>query len=188
MDENQYFLDGYAFDSKEMYNLSLREQRNIHSIKSKLNMQEKASVLTVYKKLVTHHLLVTPVGIEFERELRNRLITEFQVDPTELPMIHIPKQQEVSGFSKKDFTREQLLKDNAKKGQRIKTLSIIIVGLLIIIIGMFVINTLNPNTGYVNYENKILNKYSSWEEELNQREAAIKEQEAKLGITESEEK
>jgi hypothetical protein len=43
-------------------------------------------------------------------------------------------------------------------------------------------SSLNPNVGYINTENKILNRYASWEEELTEREERIREREAELGI------
>ena len=59
-------------------------------------------------------------------------------------------------------------------------MSIVIVALVIMVVGMFVIAVINPNAGYVNTENKVLNKYSAWEEDLQQREQAVKEKEEQL--------
>ncbi|CCX86033.1 unknown [Clostridium sp. CAG:590] len=42
------------------------------------------------------------------------------------------------------------------------------------------IAVINPNAEYVNTENKVLNKYSAWEEDLKQREQAVKEKEEQL--------
>lgn len=51
------------------------------------------------------------------------------------------------------------------------------------IIGMFVIMKISGNsTTILNYENEIINKYEGWENKLNEREAAILEREAELGI------
>ena len=63
----------------------------------------------------------------------------------------------------------------------IKTrMTITIVALIFIIVGMFIIAAVNPNVGYINTENKILNKYSAWQEDLERREAAVKEKEEQL--------
>ena len=56
------------------------------------------------------------------------------------------------------------------------------IALIVIIIGMFWIVITSDNLGYFNAEDKVLNKYSSWEEELNAREAAIRQREEELGI------
>lgn len=57
-----------------------------------------------------------------------------------------------------------------------------IVALLVMVVAMFVIAAVNPNTGYINTENKILNKYATWQEELEEREQAVKEKEEELNI------
>jgi len=54
--------------------------------------------------------------------------------------------------------------------------------LIFIIVGMFIIAAVNPNVGYINTENKILNKYSAWQEDLERREAAVKEKEEQLDM------
>lgn len=52
-----------------------------------------------------------------------------------------------------------------------------------VIIGMFAITYFSGNSvNIINYENEIIDKYESWENDLEQREAAIQEREAELGI------
>ena len=58
-----------------------------------------------------------------------------------------------------------------------KRMAIVIAALAVMVLSMFVIAAVNPNVGYINTEKKILNKYSAWEEDLKQREQAIKEKE-----------
>ena len=61
--------------------------------------------------------------------------------------------------------------------------AIIIVILIVIIVGMFLVNYLTGNSVNVfNYENALIDKYESWENNLKEREAAIREKENELGI------
>lgn len=54
----------------------------------------------------------------------------------------------------------------------------------IAVIGMFTITFLSKdNVNILNYENAIIDRYESWENELQEREAAIQKKEAELGIT-----
>jgi len=48
------------------------------------------------------------------------------------------------------------------------------------VIGMFVIALTTKQTDLIDYENKILDKYSSWEQELSQWEKELSEREANL--------
>ena len=58
-----FYVDGYSFSTKEDYNLALREQKNITSIRTRMDLSDKDSVLTIYRRLVSKKMLVTPVGI-----------------------------------------------------------------------------------------------------------------------------
>lgn len=52
------------------------------------------------------------------------------------------------------------------------------------VVGMFVITFVSKdNVNILNYENAIIDRYESWETELEEREAAIQQKESELGIT-----
>ena len=178
-----FYVDGYSFSTKEDYNLALREQKNITSIRTRMDLSDKDSVLTIYRRLVSKKMLVTPVGIEFMRELRFKLINDFGVEEADIPNISI-EHKESSALLKRqnEFTHEQLLKEVMNLTSVVKRRNILIIGLVVIIIGMFLIAFFAPNTGYINYEDRIISKYSEWEEELNEREAVVAEKEVELGI------
>lgn len=55
--------------------------------------------------------------------------------------------------------------------------------LLIVAVGMLVITMMDEHPNIINYENKIIDKYAEWEQELTEREQTVKEQEQKLGLT-----
>lgn len=54
--------------------------------------------------------------------------------------------------------------------------------LLLVAAGMIVIALMDDSPNIINYENEILDKYSQWEMELEDREAQIKEKEKELNI------
>ncbi|MBQ4232031.1 MAG: hypothetical protein II699_02025 [Lachnospiraceae bacterium] len=178
-----FYVDGFSFSTREEYNLAVREQKNITSIRTKMDLSDKDSVLTIYKRLVSKNMLVTPIGVEFMRELRLKLINEFGVEETDIPNIKVER-KETSSLAKKqnEFTHDQLLKEVRELMSALKRRNILIVGLIVIIVGMFLIAFFAPNTGYVGYEDRIISKYSEWEEELEAREAAVADKEVELGI------
>ncbi len=61
-----------------------------------------------------------------------------------------------------------------------RLLLIACITMLLIIIGMFAINATSQNPTILNYEEKIVDKYASWEEELDAREQELNEREQKL--------
>lgn len=48
---------------------------------------------------------------------------------------------------------------------------------------MFVITATANSTTILNYETRLIDKYASWEQELTERETAVKEMERSLGIS-----
>ena len=52
--------------------------------------------------------------------------------------------------------------------------------MLAIIIGMFIINQTSNHPTILNYEEKIIDKYAQWEEQLDQREQELNERERQL--------
>ena len=49
--------------------------------------------------------------------------------------------------------------------------------LAVSVIGMFIVASTSDSPTIINYENKLIDKYAAWEQELDEREAALKERE-----------
>lgn len=79
----------------------------------------------------------------------------------------------------------QVLRQAQARERKLKTrcqrLWFVIVVELLIIAAMFGISLTSGSTTILNYENKIINKYELWEQELEEREAAVLEREQALG-------
>ena len=56
------------------------------------------------------------------------------------------------------------------------------IALILIVVGMFVITIMGENVNILNYRYKIENEYSIWQQELEEREAAVKAKEAELRL------
>ena len=82
-----------------------------------------------------------------------------------------------------DQGREQVERELAKQA-RMKCRSLVLaIGVLCaLVIGMFIITFTGDNPNIINYKNALENQYSEWEQELDEREDAIREKEAELNI------
>ena len=109
-----FYVDGFAFSTKEEYNLASHEAKNVSSIRAQLNWENKDSVMLVYRRLAAKGIFVTPVGLSFIKELRTVLVERFSVEESSLPMIRVVDHK-TKGRDQDSFTKEQLLKDNQKK-------------------------------------------------------------------------
>ena len=54
--------------------------------------------------------------------------------------------------------------------------------LALLVGGMFYVAMTGNNPNILNYKNSIVNKYAAWEQELTEREQAVREREKELGI------
>ena len=77
--------------------------------------------------------------------------------------------------------QNEMFKQKQEKLRTNHKISLIMnVVLLVAVIVMFVITIKSDNPNILNYETAIQNRYSAWEQELNDREKAIKEKELEL--------
>ena len=79
-----------------------------------------------------------------------------------------------------DLTPEKMMVALKRYKKLSRLLLIACITMLLIIIGMFVINATSQNPTILNYEEKLVDKYASWEEELDAREQELNEREQKL--------
>lgn len=101
----------------------------------------------------------------------------------------VEKVEKVEKASRKEKKQKEKIEDLTPEKmtvalKRYKKLSrlllIACITMLLIIIGMFAINATSQNPTILNYEEKIVDKYASWEEELDAREQELNEREQKL--------
>lgn len=182
MEENSFVVDGFVFSNKADAELAAKEQKNIEIIKQKTPLTDANASFSLYSKLIERDMFKTLVGVNFLHELRTHLINDFGYAEEELPPITFSTKSPKTIFE--DIKREALEEKVNNLMLSRKKMAIVIIALVVMIVGMFVIAFVNPDVHYVNTENKLLNKYSGWAEELEAREAAVKEKEKELNIKE----
>lgn len=181
MEEIDLIVNGFKFPSYKEAKVAMKEKETIDTIKERLDMDNPKAVYQIYEKLIQKEIFKTIVGYSFLWELRHLLVTEFMYNEDELSVTVIPKQLEYDKVTEfNNGVLEHKVKDLLIVKKR---MTITIFALAFMIVAMFVIAAVNPNVGYINAENKVLDKYSAWQEDLEQREQVIKEKEEELGIS-----
>ena len=151
-------------------------------------MDQPDRVLQLYNKMVDEKLFVTAVGLAYLADLRDYLVTIPYVNNEEIHPIYVmhpavdeavkeqkqiqkEKVQEAKSAAKKavDAAKDSSLQGKLKLSF---TLNIILV---ICVLLMFVISGTSAHPTILNYETVLINRYSAWEQELTEREAAIRE-------------
>ncbi|MBR6222578.1 MAG: hypothetical protein IKQ71_03975 [Lachnospiraceae bacterium] len=183
MNEENFFIEGFVFDNEEDFAQAKKEYQYINKIKAKLGSVGGKQLADFYEKLLERRIFTTQIGYTFLYEIRSTLVDTYGYATEELPVIELPSTVSAKTDEPKEIGSPRLedLKEEvwSLKRTRAILLSLVIV-LLIVIGGFFTIIATNDNVGYINTENKILNKYSQWEEDLKAKEQELNQREEDL--------
>lgn len=177
-------VNGYLFGSAGDVELANQELNAAKYIEKKIADKNVNTVLSIYRAALEKKMFRTPVGYSYMHELRNRMIRggikPEDIDP--IPLYQVfgnledDKPRRVVTVKKK---REPYEKKNA-------ILTMVNIILVILVIVMFIISMSGNRPTVLNYRRALENEYSSWKEELNEREQTIRERERELNITYTE--
>lgn len=197
--QETYEAGGFVFRTKKEAELAQREIEGTKYLRQKLDMENPQAVFSIYQNLIEQDLFETPVGYCFLKELRDYLLMIPAISNEEVLAIPIryPQTEEEEKKQKKEQKKEEQRKERQKekekaknrKGQkkegknykgRCQFFMVTSLILLISVVSMMLLAATSDNVNILNYENKLIDKYSSWEQELEEREQAVKEQEQAL--------
>lgn len=173
-------LDGYIFSDENMFKRAQKEKQMIEKLKESLKPDDTESMYQVYNRLADKPCFITPVGLGFLHEMREYLVDTMgdgNVQPVPVPKQYIVKKQPSDISTRKEEKLQN--ENNALKAIKSK-LVIAVVALCVIVIGMIFIVVSNDNLGYFNAEEKVLDKYSAWQERLETWEEQLNEREEML--------
>lgn len=176
-------VDGYLFVSLEDVQLAQQEKKKVEYLEKYMDYRNPESVLKVYKKALVERIFKTPIGYDYLKKMQKFLLdcdgmTEDQVPPVSL-------QHSYNINMRRSYTRLQPRVEKAKEKKKPEwpVFSLIAnVILIIAVIAMFSITLKSDNPNILNYEQAIVNKYASWEQELSEREKVVREKERELNI------
>lgn len=173
-------VDGFVFPSEKEARIAEKEKASIEVIRQKLPAGDGRAIYELYTKMIERDMFKTMVGYSFLHELRHRLINEFGYEEDKLSTILLPGRMDYDRVNElnKGVMETKLQELLLSK----KRMSIVIAALAFMVLAMFVLAAVNPNVGYINTENKVLNKYAAWQEELEQREKTVKEKEEQMNL------
>jgi len=193
-----YKVEGYEFETKKQAELAQKEAEGVHYIKNQTVMKDPELVLDLYNKLVTREVFVTPIGIGFLRELQEYLHTTPYIRKESIMPIPVYRPEPVAEENPKEERKIQqqakkrmeekakvVRQDQRRKNRDYKMLFHVSTFFAVIfaagIVGMFVITFLSGNNvNIMNYESSVIDKYETWESELQEREQRILEREREL--------
>ena len=197
--QETYEAGGFVFRTKKEAELAQREIEGTKYLRQKLDMENPNAVFSIYQNLIEQDLFETPVGYCFLKELRDYLLMIPAISNEEVLAIPIryPQTEEEEKKQKKEQKKEEQRKERHREKEKAKNkkeqkkegknykgrcqfFMVTSLILLISVVSMMLLAATSDNVNILNYENKLIDKYSSWEQELEEREQAVKEQEQAL--------
>lgn len=180
IDKKEYIVDGFSFLSEEDAAAAREELKKARYLKRHLDYQGADMILQLYRKALAERSFQTPVGLAFVNELRERLIEagveEFEIEP--IPVYYDVTQNKM----RSGFEPEKKPEESKKEMTKLRISVIVNVILALLVAGMFFVAMTGNNPNILNYKNAVLDKYAAWEQELMEREQAVREKEQELGI------
>lgn len=187
----ELIVGDYMFSTLEEANVAKLELDKIEKLTEKLGDADDDMLYKVYNRSIEKNTFRTPVGLEFMKALKKRLEKSRKIKDEVLPIPVSVNNLEIKEASEKEDDIKKV-KNDAKKYSAFFRWSLFVNAILVIVvIALFVITSTSDNPNIINYENALIDKYSSWESELNEKDKTLRTKERELdererAITDSE--
>ena len=167
-------INGFVFTDEAEAEQAKKEAHGIHYVEERADMHHPETVLEIYNKMVKQELFETAVGFTYLKELQEYLIQNPSINNSDILPISVThpvleeslrKKLRISAKNRASEKKASKKTDGYRKKYEIS------------VIGMFIVASTSDSPTIINYENKLIDKYAAWEQELDEREAALKERE-----------
>lgn len=193
-----YLVEGYQFSSREEAQKAERELAKVKALNEKLDEENLQAVKTLYVTALDQQVFETQIGLSYLRNLQVHLIAEGELreDEKPIPVLYSKSTLETEKrLMKEDYAAAvgQMRDDMKKKidgqkelvrraQQKCRILMAAVGVLAVLVVAMFAITLNGKNENILNYKNAVTNQYAEWEQELSEREDAVRQKELELGI------
>lgn len=190
MEEKGWIIEGFRFKDEKMAEQGKREADGVRYIKENTDMENPEIVLQLYHKLMEENLFETPIGVGFLKELRDFLMVvpgmqEQELEPIAAEAFFKKEKEEEARTARREklAAKSRMEKKLTQEKKHLRTSLFINLFLLIVVSGMLIITITNDRPNIINYENKLVDKYAQWQQELEEREQTLRQKEQELEKT-----
>ena len=156
--EQRYTIDGFEFYYEEDEKKAKEELAKINALSSRIDADNLGALKAVYIKAVEQKIFETQVGLHYLADIRSYLLSKGALEDNECPIPVL-------------FTRTSVQNQTKRLSEEYDVVMVVI---------MFVISMTGNNPTVLNYKRAITNQYAEWEQQLTERENAVREKEAAL--------
>ena len=178
-------VGGFLFVSTEDADLARSELAKIEYLEKKMNYHLPENILAVYNKVMESKMFKTPPGLFYLCRMQGHLkkvgIEAERIAPIPVYNSFTSKAAgEISeGIARQRIERRLKFEKSETEKLRGRFQKAIYACLLLValVLVMFYITLKSENPNIINYEQNLVNKYAGWEQELKDRENAVRERE-----------
>lgn len=175
-------VNEFLFLKEEDAELAIKEKKQVEYLDKHMDTSNSQNVLLLYEKANRERIFRTPVGIGYLQRLRDRLL-KAGMKENEIPPICVYAEYTPGHASRPEPVKTRMIQTNRETMKRRLQFSLILnVLLAVAILAMFVITLKSDNPNILNYERALQDRYASWEQDLTEREAVLREKEHNMQI------
>lgn len=182
--EQNNVVDGFSFSTAKDAALAAQEQKKVDYLEARIPYDNPKGVLNVYRQSIHERIFKTPIGLFYLRHLQDYLQNCEEIAKEDIPPIPLYKKYDGEIRETTSPARNRVMPAKKKKSMALPLSVMINVVLAIAVISMFVITLKADQPNILNYEKALTNRYASWEQELTEREQAVREKERELKLQE----
>ena len=165
-----YTYQGFTFQTEEELAEAKKEAEVVAYIRSQADLGNIKTVVKLYNRLIEKGTLITVLGVAFLQELRSRAMNSGAVAESSLKPLPNPVGKEPVRLDSKTTKERKLLEFYKEKSKR---LTFAVAVLCIVIVILFAIRLFGTASPFTDYEQKVLDEYAAWKEELTEQEERL---------------
>lgn len=181
--EEELVVGGYRFGTIADAETARMEEKKIANVEQRLDFRKPQNVLLVYNKAIDNKVFLTPVGMTYLQKMRETLVKcgvpQDKIKPIPLYTTFSNKTENNSSIRRSIAARTPKVEF---KGRFITSVCINVL-LVAALAAMIILSFESDLPNIVNYRTAVVNEYSEWEQQLQQREKAVREAERVLSIS-----
>ncbi len=179
---DEMIVGGFIFGTVADAELAKEELARIEYLDANMNYANTSKVLQLYDKALDTKMFHTPVGWRYLDKLKGILLDsgyiEEEIRPVPLYNVFARTEEDHSVLE-----RIRPVKKKADPYKRKYAFTLMVAGILLItVVAMFVIALISETPNMINYRNAIVNEYAAWEQDIKDREDAVRMKERELDI------
>ncbi len=178
--------EGFLFLNGEDAALADKERKQVEYLEKHLDYKNGEQVLGVYRKLIEERTFKTPVGMLYLKKMQNALAEKAYIAKERIPAIPVDEPCDRSAKAPRERLQSVRVADKKRKEQQATNHKISVIlnfVLAAVILAMFWMTMQSETPNMLNYRTALENKYAAWEQELTEREQAVREKELELKIS-----